>query len=181
VWRNSPGGCTTNDLTDAKASLSSSSPSKTASAIGRITSIIIQPKAVTSGGIPATIRYEPKSLPGKTIRCLDGGPFEVDCVGAISMTSPSPSSSSTMPTVTTGTGAITSTASSSNSPATISTSATHNCNNDLLIPSNPIILETDDTAAVPSTVRSTAADVLEKARDRFDRFWGGNNNKEDQV
>lgn len=25
-----------------------------------------------------------------------------------------------------------------------------------------------------SAVRSTAADVLEKARDRFDRFWGGN-------
>ncbi|XP_037929182.1 branchpoint-bridging protein-like [Teleopsis dalmanni] len=30
-----------------------------------------------------------------------------------------------------------------------------------------------------TTARSTASDVLEKARDRFDRFWGGN--KEDKV
>jgi len=39
------------------------------------------------------------------------------------------------------------------------------------------------TSATASTARSTAADVLEKARDRFDRFWGGTSNatKEESV
>lgn len=31
----------------------------------------------------------------------------------------------------------------------------------------------------PVTIRTTAADVLEKARDRFDRFWGAS--KEESV
>lgn len=36
------------------------------------------------------------------------------------------------------------------------------------------------TATTSTTAhRTTATDVLEKARDRFDRFWGGN--KEDNV
>ncbi|KAL7729084.1 hypothetical protein ACLKA6_019909 [Drosophila palustris] len=39
------------------------------------------------------------------------------------------------------------------------------------------------STATASTARSTAADVLEKARDRFDRFWGGSSNasKEESV
>ncbi|KAL9890598.1 putative mediator of RNA polymerase II transcription subunit 26 isoform X13 [Glossina fuscipes] len=38
-----------------------------------------------------------------------------------------------------------------------------------------------NSTTTPSTARTTATDVLEKARDRFDRFWGGNNVKEESV
>ncbi|XP_073819837.1 uncharacterized protein isoform X9 [Musca autumnalis] len=37
------------------------------------------------------------------------------------------------------------------------------------------------TTTTASTARSTATEVLEKARDRFDRFWGGNVTKEESV
>lgn len=33
-------------------------------------------------------------------------------------------------------------------------------------------------AAAGAVNRTKASDVLEKARDRFDRFWGGNNKEE---
>lgn len=39
----------------------------------------------------------------------------------------------------------------------------------------------NSTTTTASTARSTATDVLEKARDRFDRFWGGNTTKEENV
>ncbi|KAI8129245.1 hypothetical protein CVS40_1106 [Lucilia cuprina] len=37
------------------------------------------------------------------------------------------------------------------------------------------------TTTTASTARTTATDVLEKARDRFDRFWGGNTSKEESL
>lgn len=44
---------------------------------------------------------------------------------------------------------------------------------------DPVMSSSSSTAtATPSTARSTAADVLEKARDRFDRFWGGASKEE---
>lgn len=39
----------------------------------------------------------------------------------------------------------------------------------------------NSTTTTASTARTTATDVLEKARDRFDRFWGGNVTKEESV
>ncbi|XP_075145109.1 uncharacterized protein LOC142220076 isoform X6 [Haematobia irritans] len=39
----------------------------------------------------------------------------------------------------------------------------------------------NSTTTTASTARSTATEVLEKARDRFDRFWGGNVTKEESV
>ncbi|XP_037809731.1 uncharacterized protein LOC119602340 isoform X9 [Lucilia sericata] len=39
----------------------------------------------------------------------------------------------------------------------------------------------NSTTTTASTARTTATDVLEKARDRFDRFWGGNTSKEESV
>ncbi|XP_062121423.1 LOW QUALITY PROTEIN: serine/arginine repetitive matrix protein 1 [Drosophila sulfurigaster albostrigata] len=44
-------------------------------------------------------------------------------------------------------------------------------------------MSSSSSTATASTARSTAADVLEKARDRFDRFWGGTSNasKEESV
>lgn len=44
---------------------------------------------------------------------------------------------------------------------------------------DPVMSSSSSTAtATPSTARSAAADVLEKARDRFDRFWGGASKEE---
>ncbi|TMW44923.1 hypothetical protein DOY81_009998, partial [Sarcophaga bullata] len=39
----------------------------------------------------------------------------------------------------------------------------------------------NSTTTTASTARTTATDVLEKARDRFDRFWSGNTTKEESV
>jgi len=46
-----------------------------------------------------------------------------------------------------------------------------------------LTMSSSSSTATASTARSTAADVLEKARDRFDRFWGGTSNatKEESV
>ncbi|XP_070063319.1 uncharacterized protein [Drosophila virilis] len=54
---------------------------------------------------------------------------------------------------------------------------------DASIKPEPAISSSSSTATA-STARSTAADVLEKARDRFDRFWGGSSSsatKEESV